>query len=51
MYGKLAGGALPTTGLAAPLAGGLSYLYAALIAIAAIGVVFAVKRMLPKKTD
>ncbi len=49
MYGKLAGAALPTTGLAAHMATGLNYLYAGLIAFAAVGVVFAVKRMLPKR--
>jgi hypothetical protein len=49
MYGKLAGATLPTTGLAAHLATGLNYLYAGLIAFAAVGVVFAVKRMLPKR--
>jgi hypothetical protein len=49
MYGKAAGAALPTTGLAAHFAGGLNYLYAGLIVFAAIGVLFAVKRMLPKR--
>jgi hypothetical protein len=49
MYNKIAGFALPTTGLAAHLAGGLDYLYAGLIAFAAVGVLFAVKRMLPKR--
>ena len=49
MYDKVAGAALPTTGLAAHFAGGLNYLYAALIAFAVVGVFFAVKRMLPKR--
>lgn len=49
MYDKVAGAALPTTGLAAHFAGGLNYLYAALIAFAVLGVLFAVKRMLPKR--
>jgi hypothetical protein len=49
MYGKVASAALPTTGLAAHLAGGLNFLYAGLIAFAAVGVLFAVKRMLPKR--
>jgi hypothetical protein len=49
MYGKVAGAMLPTTGLAAHMATGLNYLYAGLIAFAAIGVVFAVRRMLPKR--
>ncbi len=49
MYGKMAGAALPTTGLAAHMAFGLTYLYAGLIAFAAIGTVFAVRRMLPKR--
>ena len=37
MYGKVASAALPTTGLAAHFAGGLSYLYAGMIAFAAVG--------------
>lgn len=49
MYGKIASGALPTTGLAAHLAGGLNFLYAGLIAFAVVGVLFAVKRMLPTR--
>jgi hypothetical protein len=49
MYGKAAGAALPTTGLAAHFAAGLSYLYVGLIIFAVVGVVFAVKRMLPKR--
>jgi hypothetical protein len=49
MYGKVASGALPTTGLAAHFAGGLGYLYAGLITFAVIGVLFAVKRILPKR--
>ena len=49
MYDKVAGAALPTTGLAAHFAAGLSYLYAALIAFAVVGAFFAVKRMLPKR--
>jgi len=49
MYGKAAGAALPTTGLAAHFAAGLNYLYAGLIAFAVIGAIFAVKRMLPKR--
>ncbi len=49
MYDKVAGAALPTTGLAAHFAGGLSYLYAALIAFAVVGAFFAVKRTLPKR--
>jgi hypothetical protein len=49
MYTKLAGAALPTTGVAAHLATGLNYLYAGLIAFAAVGVAFAIKRMLPKR--
>lgn len=49
MYGKLAGTALPTTGLAAHMAGGLSYLYAGLIAFAVIGLLFAIKRILPSR--
>ena len=40
MYDKVAGAALPTTGLAAHFAGGLNYLYAALIAFAVVGVLF-----------
>jgi hypothetical protein len=51
MYGKLAGASLPTTGLAAPLAGGLGYLYAALIAFAVIGLLFAIKRILPARNQ
>ena len=49
MYGKLAGTALPITGVAAPMATGLSYLYGGLIAFAVVGVAFAIKRMLPKR--
>ena len=49
MYNKMAGAALPTTGLAAHFAGGLNYLYAGLVAFAAVGAFFAVKRMLPKR--
>jgi uncharacterized membrane protein YuzA (DUF378 family) len=49
MYDKIAGTALPTTGLAAHFAGGLNYLYAGLIAFAVVGALFAVKRMLPKR--
>lgn len=49
MYDKVAGAALPTTGLAAHFAGGLNYLYAALIAFAVVGAFFAVKRVLPKR--
>jgi len=49
MYGKIASAALPTTGLAAHMTGGLNYLYAGLIAFAAVGVLFAIKRMLPKR--
>jgi hypothetical protein len=49
MYGKAAGAALPTTGLAAHFAAGLSYLYVGLIVFAVVGVLFAVKRMLPKR--
>lgn len=49
MYGKIAGATLPTTGLAAHFAAGLDYLYAGLIAFAAIGALFAIKRMLPKR--
>jgi hypothetical protein len=49
MYHKVASAALPTTGLAAHLAGGLDYLYAGLIAFTVIGLLFAVMRMLPKR--
>lgn len=49
MYDKVTGAALPTTGLAAHFAAGLNYLYAALIALAIVGALFAVKRMLPKR--
>jgi hypothetical protein len=49
MYDKLAGGALPTTGLAVHFAAGLDYLYAALIAVAVLGALFAIKRTLPKR--
>lgn len=49
MYDKVAGAALPTTGLAVHFAAGLNYLYAGLIAFAAVGAFFAVKRMLPTR--
>jgi hypothetical protein len=49
MYDKAIGAALPTTGLAAHFAGGLTYLYAGLIAFAVVGALFAVKRMLPMR--
>lgn len=49
MYDKVAGAALPTTGLAAHFAAGLNVLYAGLIAFAVAGALFAVKRMLPKR--
>jgi len=49
MYGKIAGAALPTTGLAAHMAFGLSFLYGGLILFAVIGTAFAVRRMLPKR--
>jgi hypothetical protein len=49
MYGKIASTALPTTGLAAHFAAGLGYLYAGLITFAVVGVLFALKRILPKR--
>ena len=47
MYHKIS--ALPVTGLAAHLAGGLGYLYAGLIAFTVTGALLAVKRMLPRR--
>jgi len=49
MYDRLASGALPTTGLAAHFATGLDWLYAALIAVAVFGALFAIKRTLPQR--
>jgi hypothetical protein len=49
MYHKVTAAALPTTGLAAHLAGGLGYLYAGLIAFTVAGALFAIKRMLPQR--
>jgi hypothetical protein len=49
MYNRLAGAALPTTGLAAHFASGLDWLYSALIGVAVIGALFAIKRMLPQR--
>jgi hypothetical protein len=49
MYHKIVGTALPTTGLAAHFAAGLSFLYIGLITFVVIGGLFAVKRILPKR--
>jgi hypothetical protein len=49
MYSKMAGAALPTTGLAAHFTAGLTYLYAGLIGFAAVGAIFAIKRILPQR--
>ena len=51
MYDKVVGAALPTTGLAAHFAGGLNYLYAALIAFAVVGVFSRSSGCLPKRHD
>ena len=50
MYGKAIGAALPTTGLAAHFAGGLTYLYAGMIAFVVVGALFIEPGCCPRGT-